>query len=113
MERTLVALWFADIGGYSAHAAEDESGALRVVQVLQELASETVPQFRGRIVKFVGDAVLAQFPSAELAVRAAIMLSNGYVQRSEAIGIEHLRIGVHLADVAVAADGDLYGDGVN
>ena len=42
------------------------------------------------------------------------MLSNGYVQRSDAIGrIEHLRIGVHLADVAVAADGDLYGDGVN
>ncbi|PYL24622.1 MAG: hypothetical protein DMF44_04545 [Verrucomicrobia bacterium] len=114
MERTLVALWFADIGGYSAHAAEDESGALRLVQVLQELASETVPQFRGRIVKFVGDAVLAQFPSAELAVRAAITLSNGYIQRSEAIGrIEHLRIGVHLADVAVAADGDLYGDGVN
>src|SRR6266513_902786 len=114
MERTLVALWFADIGGYSAHAAEDESGALRLVQILQELASETVPQFRGRIVKFVGDAVLAQFPSAELAVRAAITLSNGYVQRSGTIGhIEHLRIGVHLADVAVAADGDLYGDGVN
>jgi len=114
MERTLVALWFADIAGYSEHAAKDESGALRLVEILQELASETVPQFRGRVVKFVGDAVLAQFPSAELAVRAAIMLSNGYVQRSDAIRrIEHLRIGVHLADVAVAADGDLYGDGVN
>src|SRR5436190_6173073 len=114
MERTLVALWFADIAGYSAHAAEDESGALRLVQVLQELASEIVPQFRGRIVKFVGDAVLAQFSSAELGVRAAIALSNAYVQRSSAIvRIEHLRIGVHLADVTVAADGDLYGDGVN
>src|SRR6266545_1197427 len=114
MERTLVALWFADIAGYSAHAAKDESGALRLVQILQELASEAVPQFRGRIVKFVGEAVLAQFPSAELAVRAAIMLGNDYVQRSDAIGrIENLRIGVHLADVAIAADGDLYGDGVN
>src|SRR5215831_13032843 len=114
MERTLVALWLADIAGYSEHAARDESGALRLVQILQELASETVPQLRGRVVKFVGDAVLAQFPSAELAVRAAIALSNGYVQRSEAIGrAEHLRIGVHLADVAVADDGDLYGDGVN
>src|SRR5215831_5921246 len=114
MERTLVALWFSDIAGYSDHAAKDESGALRLVQILQELASETVPQFRGRVVKFVGDAVLAQFPSAELAVRAAIVLSNGYVQRSKAIGrTGHLRIGVHLADVAVAADGDLYGDGVN
>src|SRR6266480_7331330 len=114
MERTLVALWFADIAGYSEHAAKDESGALRLVEILQELASETVPQFRGRVVKFVGDAVLAQFPSAELAVRAAIALNNEYVQRSDAIGrVEHLRIGVHLADVAVAADGDLYGDGVN
>ena len=114
MERTLVALWFADIAGYSEHAARDESGALRLVEILQELASETVPQFRGRVVKFVGDAVLAQFPSAELAVRAAIMLGNSYIQRSGAIGrVEHLRIGVHLADVAVAADGDLYGDGVN
>src|SRR5438093_2136185 len=114
MERTLVALWFADIAGYCAHAAKDESSALRLVQILQELASETVPQFRGRVVKFVGDAVLAQFPSAELAVRAAIALSNEYVQRSDAIGrVEHLRIGVHLADVAVAPDGDLYGDGVN
>jgi len=114
MERTLVALWFADIAGYSEHAAKDESGALRLVEILQKLASETVPQFRGRVVKFVGDAVLAQFPSAELAVRAAIALNNEYVQRSDAIGrVEHLRIGVHLADVAVAADGDLYGDGVN
>jgi len=114
MERTLVALWFADIAGYSTRAAEDESGALWLVGILQELCREIVPQYRGRIVKFVGDAVLAQFPSAELAVRAAIALSNGYPQRSAGTGrIGNLRIGVHLADVAVAPDGDLYGDGVN
>jgi len=114
MERMLVALWFADIAGYSEQAAKDESGALRLVEILQNLSSETVAQSRGRIAKFVGDAVLAQFPSAELAVRAAIALSNGYVQQSNAIGrTKRLRIGVHLADVAVAADGDLYGDGVN
>src|ERR1044071_997555 len=114
MERTLVALWFADIAGYSTHAARDESGALRLVEILQRLASDTVPQFRGRVIKFVGDAVLAQFPSADLAVRAAVALNNGYIQRSNAVGsAEGLRIGVHLADVAVAPDGDLYGDGVN
>src|ERR1044071_8292756 len=114
MERTLVALWFADIAGYSRHAARDESGALRLVEILQRLASDTVPQFRGRVVKFVGDAVLAQLASADLAVRAAVALNNGYIQRSNAMGsAEGLRIGVHLADVAVAPDGDLYGDGVN
>ena len=114
MERTLVALWFADIAGYSAHAAKDESGALRLVEILQGLSRETVPQYRGRVVKFVGDAVLAEFPSAELAVRAATALSTGYRQESAATGhAQNLRVGVHLADVAVAADGDLYGDGVN
>jgi adenylate cyclase len=114
MERILVALWFADIAGYSAHAAKDESGALRLVEILQGLSRETVPQYRGRVVKFVGDAVLAEFPSAELAVRAATALSIGYREGSAATGrAQNLRIGVHLADVAVAADGDLYGDGVN
>ena len=114
MERTLVALWFADIAGYSAHAAEDESGALYLIEILQELSQQTVPQHRGRVVKFVGDAVLAQFPSTELAVRAAMALSASYRERSAATGrTENLRIGVHLADVAVAPDGDLYGEGVN
>jgi adenylate cyclase len=114
MERILVALWFADIAGYSTHAAKDESGALRLVEILQDLSRETVPQYRGRVVKFVGDAVLAEFPSAELAVRAAMALSTGYRQGSAATGrTQNLRVGVHLADVAVAADGDLYGDGVN
>jgi adenylate cyclase len=114
MQRTLVALWFADIAGYSAHAAEDESGALRLVEILQALSRETVARYKGRVVKFVGDAVLAEFPSAELAVRAAAALSNEYTARSVATGRTHnLRVGVHLGDVAVASDGDLYGDGVN
>jgi adenylate cyclase len=114
MERTLVALWFADIAGYSAHAAEDESGALHLIEILQELCRETVLYYRGRVVKFAGDAVLAQFPSTELAVRAAMVVSTSYRERSAATGrTQNLRIGVHLADVAVAPDGDLYGDGVN
>src|SRR5436190_7039088 len=114
MERTLVALWFADIAGYSAHAAEDESSALALVQVLQQVSRETVRRHNGRIVKFVGDAVLAQFPSAELAVRSAVALRTGYTGKAlTGARTQNLRIGVHLADVAVAADGDLYGDGVN
>src|ERR1044072_9113558 len=105
MERTLVALWFADIAGYSSHAAEDESGALRLIEILQVLSRETVSQYRGRVVKFAGDAVLAQFPSTELAVRAAIALSVSYRERSAATDrAQNLRIGVHLADVAVAPD---------
>jgi adenylate cyclase len=57
--------------------------------------------------------VLAQFPSTELAVRAAAALSEEYREQSAATGAHSLRVGVHLGDVAVGSDGDLYGDGVN
>ena len=57
MRRTLVALWFADIAGYSEHAAEDESSALRLVEILQTSSRETVTRYNGRVVKFLGDAI--------------------------------------------------------
>lgn len=110
----LVALWFADIAGYSARAAQDERGALQLVEILQALSRKTVDEYEGRVVKFLGDAVLAEFPSTEMAVRAAAVLSKEYGEQSAKTGRAHqLRIGVHLGDVAVGADGDLYGDGVN
>jgi len=110
----LVALWFADIAGYSARVVEDERGALQLVEILQALSRSTVQRHEGRVVKFLGDAVLAEFPSTEMAVRAAAVLSKAYAEQSAKTGRAHdLRIGVHLGDVAVDADGDLYGDGVN
>src|SRR4029077_4480289 len=110
----LVALWFADIAGYSARAAEDERGALELIEILQVLSRSIVPRYEGRVVKFFGDALLAEFPSTEMAVRAAATLSQQYTEQSASTGRAHeLRVGVHVGDVAVDADGDLYGDGVN
>jgi adenylate cyclase len=110
----LAALWFADIAGYSARVADDERGALQLVEILQALSRSTVQRYEGRVVKFFGDAVLAEFPSTEMAVRAAAVLSKEFTEQSAKTGCAHdLRIGVHLGDVALDADGDLYGDGVN
>jgi adenylate cyclase len=110
----LAALWFADIAGYSERVVEDERGALQLVEILQSLSRSTVQRHEGRVVKFLGDAVLAEFPSTEMAVRAAAVLSKKYAEQSAKTGRAHdLRIGVHLGDVAVDAGGDLYGDGVN
>ena len=110
----LVALWFADIAGYSDRAAEDERSALQLIEILQSLSRDTVRRYEGRVVKFMGDAVLAEFPSTELAVRAAAALNEQYPKESAGTGRAHnLRVGVHVADVTVGSDGDLYGDGVN
>ena len=110
----LAALWFADIARYSDRAAEDERAGMQLIEILQTLSRETVQHHKGRVVKFMGDAVLAEFPSTDLAVRAALVLSEQYAERSAGTGRAHnLRIGVHIADVTSGADGDLYGDGVN
>jgi class 3 adenylate cyclase len=82
----LVALWFADIAGYSDRSAKDERGALQLIELLQTLARETVRSYEGRIVKFMGDAVLAEFPSTELAVCAAAVLSKEYTEQSAGTG---------------------------
>lgn len=110
----LVALWFADIAGYSERAAQDERGALQLIEILQALSRNIVERHEGRVVKFLGDAVLAEFPSTEMAAHAAAALSQDFREESARTGRAHnLRIGVHIGDVAVDADGDLYGDCVN
>jgi class 3 adenylate cyclase len=65
----LVALWFADIAGYSERAAQDERGALQLIEILQTLSRRIVQRYDGRVVKFLDNAVLAEFPSTEMAVR--------------------------------------------
>src|SRR5436305_14711734 len=100
MRRTLVALWFADIAGYSEHAAEDESSALRLVEILQTSSRETVTRYNGRVVKFLGDAVLAEVPSAELAVFSAAEVSRQFEEASvRGVGRAPGRVGVILGEV--------------
>ena len=90
----LAALWFADIASYSERAAQDERGALQLIEILQALSHSTVERYEGRVVKFLGDAVLAEFPSTEMAVRAAAVLSQQFGGESARSGRAHqLRIG--------------------
>lgn len=115
LEHHLAAVWFADLVGYSRLASENENQALALVQLLQPVAQEAAELYKGRIVKFIGDATLAEFTSTEAAVRAAWLLRRNYQTRVSEAGLEpsSLRIGVHVGDVVQASDGDLYGDGVN
>jgi TolB-like protein/class 3 adenylate cyclase/cytochrome c-type biogenesis protein CcmH/NrfG len=103
----LSVVWFSDLVGWSSLTAEDEDKAIALVRRFQAAVRAVVPPEQGRIVKFIGDAALVESPSAEAAVRAAAEL-RGLLRKGETI-----RTGVHLGDVAVAPDGDLYGDGVN
>ncbi|MFV2074257.1 MAG: protein kinase, partial [Thermoanaerobaculales bacterium] len=112
--RKLAAVWFADIVGYTSLSARNEDAALAVVDVLQSLAQQIVDQHDGKIVKFVGDAVLVVFDSVEAALRSALTLQEQFSQNERVQ--QHraaLRVGCHLGEVAWARDGDVYGDGIN
>ena len=103
----LSVVWFTDLVGYSSLTAQDEDRAIALVRRFQAAVRAAVPHDSGRIVKFIGDAALVESPSAESALVAAATLRDSLGEG------EAVRTGVHLGDVAVAPDGDLYGDGVN
>lgn len=111
----LTAVWFADVVGYSRLAGEDDTAAFRLIQLFQTISRTAAERHDGRIVKFLGDGALAEFPSTEAAARAAHGLLTAFNSESRGLGggPQTLRIGVHVGDVGSTPDGDLYGDGVN
>jgi len=68
----------------------------------------------GRVVKFLGDGMLAEFSSLDAAVNAAHALQQAFPYLEE-VKESHvsLRVGVHLGDIVFGDDGDVYGSGVN
>jgi hypothetical protein len=63
-----------------------------------------------------GDGILVEFRSVVDAVRCAIEVQNGMVERNAGLPPERrieFRVGIHLGDVVEESDGDLMGDGVN
>ena len=66
--------------------------------------------------KRTGDGALVEFRSVVDAVRCAIEVQNGMVERNAGLPPERrieFRVGIHLGDVVEESDGDLMGDGVN
>ena len=84
-------------------------------RTLQAAATAAVEAHEGKIVKFMGDGVLAEFASAKGGAVGGMQLLLRFGQLTEGWpqGPHQLRLGMHLGDVTVAADGDIYGDGVN
>jgi TolB-like protein/class 3 adenylate cyclase len=114
-ERKLVAIFAADVEGYSRLMGADEVGTLRDLTQLRDILDGLIASRRGRIANTAGDSVLAEFGSAvdavQCAVEAQAALSQANVGRSPDRHI-NFRIGVHVGDVMIKG-GDLFGDGVN
>jgi TolB-like protein/class 3 adenylate cyclase len=114
--RRLTAILAADVAGYSRLMGADEEGTHeRVKAHLEELINPKIAEHRGRIVKNTGDGFLAEFASVVDAVRCAVEVQRGMVEREPDVPEEgqiEFRIGINLGDV-IAEEHDIFGDGVN
>ena len=115
--RKLAAILVSDIVGFSRLAGADEDRILARLRTLRsDLIDPTISVHRGRVVKRTGDGSIVEFRSVVDAVRCAIELQQGLVERNAGLPPERrieFRVGIHLGDVVEESDGDLMGDGVN
>ena len=73
----------ADIAGYSRLMSIDEEGTLRQLKVhRKELVDPKIAEHRGRIVKTTGDGMLVEFVSVVDAVRCAVDIQRGMLERN-------------------------------
>ena len=116
LERRLAAILAADVAGYSRLMhAEEEATHTRLTALLAKIVVPAIAEHGGRVVKNTGDGLLAEFPSAVEATRAALQ----FQQRIDEISIndseDHrilIRVGINIGDVIVEPH-DIFGDHVN
>jgi adenylate cyclase len=115
--RKLAAILVADVVGYGRLAGADEDRTLARLRGLRsDLIDPAIGAHHGRIIKRTGDGSIIEFRSVVDAVRCALEVQTGMVERNAGLPPEKriaFRIGIHLGDVVEESDGDLMGDGVN
>ena len=110
----LAAIMFTDIVGFSKMMETDEAGTLELLREHNELITKLAGEYKGTVIKTIGDAFLVDFPNTVNAVRCAIAIQEGIGSLNDTVSGNplSLRIGVHLGDIYFFDD-DALGEGIN
>ena len=115
-QRRLAAILAADVVGYSRMMGVNEAGTLTALKAWhKDIVQPLMTKHYGRVVKLMGDGVLAEFASAVNAVECAVAMQEAMAAANEGVPEDRkiiLRVGINLGDVIVEGS-DLYGDGIN
>jgi len=106
---------FTDIVGYSKMVEKDETHALKILNEHDQLIDTVIRKNNGKIIKHIGDAVFADFPSTVDAVNSAINFQNKFKDRNVLCRKDDcivVRVGIHKGEV-IEQDDDLFGNAVN
>lgn len=115
LKRKLTAVLYCDVAGYSRLSGSDEEGTHRRVMQVLDFGSEQIIQEGGVVLRFAGDAILAEFSSAIAAVKAAVFIQTELQQQNRSVDADdrvQIRIGINIGDV-IEDRGEVFGDGVN
>ena len=111
-KRRLSAILAADVVGYSRLMEGDETGTLRALsRLIDEVIAPLIANHHGRVVKLMGDGLLAEFGSVVDAVSCADAWQSLMTADFAADPIR-FRIGVNQGDIIIQ-DSDIFGEGVN
>lgn len=111
----LTAILYADVAGYSRLTGRDEMSTHRRVMELLDFASESIDAAGGKVLRYAGDAILAEFASVLKLVATAIDIQRGIAERNDELADDdkiRIRIGLNLGEV-LQDRGEIFGDGVN
>ncbi len=111
----LTAILYADVAGYSRLTGSDELGTHRVVMEVLDYVHKSIEGAGGTVLRYAGDAILAEFSSVVSCVNTAIAVQTELAIRNTDVPEEKqalIRIGVNFGEV-LEDRGEIYGDGVN
>ena len=111
----LAAIFYADVAEYSRLTGQDELGTHQRVMEVLDFASSSIKSDGGVVLRYAGDAILAEFSSVISAVNSAVSIQTELYEKSQDVPEEmqvRIRIGVNLGEV-LEDRGEIFGDGVN
>lgn len=115
-KRRIATVLVIDVVGYGRHVAADPEGTLAAMRAgYRRLVRPILTANHGRVVKLMGDGVLAEFPFAAAALEAAVAIQQAFAMPSEPALIRRplqLRAGLHVGEV-FSQDNDIFGPTVN
>jgi hypothetical protein len=105
---------FADVSGSTKlYEMVGDKAAHEAIDLCVKLLSALTEQHGGRVVKTIGDEVMAIFPRPGEAARAAVDIQLGMSEMAPVDKVRlGVRVGMHFGPV-VERDGDVFGDTVN
>ena len=78
MTNSHTSFFFSDIVGYSKIVEHDEKLAFHLLQEHNSIIEKEVASQNGRIVKYIGDSVLAEFTTPESAIHSALAIQERF-----------------------------------